>query len=113
SDSVYAIKVLSEGKIVVAGETTRTGTGTDFALARYNADGSLDPTLGTAGKVYTDVSNSTDQARSMAINGSGQIVVAGSVTIAGIPRVALAVYTSNGVLDSSFGTNGKVMTAYA
>jgi uncharacterized delta-60 repeat protein len=113
SDTVYAIKVMSDGKIVVAGETTRSGMGTDFALARYNADGTLDGTFGSGGKVYTDFSNSTDQARSIALTGSGQIVVAGTVTIAGVPRVAMAVYTSAGTLDSTFGTSGKVTTTYA
>src|SRR6266536_3291285 len=50
-DSAQAVAVQSDGKIVAAGSTG----GGDFALARYNGDGSLDSTFGSGGKVTTDV----------------------------------------------------------
>jgi uncharacterized delta-60 repeat protein len=113
SDGVYAIKVLSDGKIVAIGETTRNGMGLDFAVARYNSNGTLDTTFDTDGKAYADFGNSTDQARSVAISGTGQIIVAGTSILSGLPRVALAVFTPTGPLDSTFGTGGKVTTTYA
>jgi uncharacterized delta-60 repeat protein len=113
SDGVYALKVLSDGKIVAVGETTRNGMGLDFAVARYNGNGTLDTTFDTDGKAYADFGNSMDQARSVAISGTGQIIVAGTATISSSPRVALVAFTSNGALDTTFGTNGKVTTTYA
>ncbi len=51
--------------------------GSDFALARYNSDGSLDATFGTAGLVTTDFASSSEYAYGVAVDGNGQIVVAG------------------------------------
>ena len=54
----------SDGKIIVAGTSFvyGSGTGGNFALARYNPDGSLDPTFGTGGKATSDlISNGSDE----------------------------------------------------
>ena len=52
-----AVALQADGKIVVVGwsPSTASGDGRSFALARFNADGSLDPAFGPAGKVITDV----------------------------------------------------------
>src|SRR5262249_41641099 len=57
-DHPFALAIQSDGKIVAAGASIITGTrnSSDFALARYNEDGSLDTTFGVGGKVTTDVS---------------------------------------------------------
>jgi len=114
SDSANAIVIQPDGKILLAGETRRSSTLSDFALMRYNPDGTLDTSFGTggSGKVITDFSLGTDQAKSVALAADGRIVVAGFATVSGRTRVALARYTSAGVLDTSFGSGGKVSTLF-
>jgi uncharacterized delta-60 repeat protein len=76
TDGAVAVAIQSNGKIV-AGGGTGTGTANDFALARYNLNGSLDTTFSGTGKVITDFSVSDDFARALAIQGNGKIVAAG------------------------------------
>ena len=106
----------ADGKIIVAGVS---GAGpyselNDFALARYNADGSLDQSFGTGGKVITHfpgVTNTGSTATCVALQPDGKLVVGGTYKNEGTPhQFALARYNSNGTLDSTFGQSGKVMT---
>jgi uncharacterized delta-60 repeat protein len=100
-----------DGKIVVAGVTfTGTEPGADFALARYNPDGTLDATFGTGGKVITDFSL-LDDAEAVALQPDGKILAAGITFVSGSGfEGTLARYNPNGSLDSSFGIGGKVST---
>ena len=85
------------------------GSDDDFALARYNEDGSLDTSF-TDGKVITDDRLVYDLAHSVAIQSDGKIVAAAAAATA--PRdFALARYNPNGSLDTSFDSDGKVTTA--
>ena len=64
-DIAHAIALQSDGRIIVAGETTTLNGATpetDFAICRLNTDGSLDSTFGTAGLVMTDMSGAVDSA---------------------------------------------------
>jgi uncharacterized delta-60 repeat protein len=114
SDDAWAVVMQSDGKIVTVGSADTGGTtGFDFALARYNADGSLDTTFDTDGKVTTDFANGGDEARGIAIQSDGKIVVAGQAQI-GLANTdfALARYNANGSLDTTFDTDGKVTTDF-
>ena len=72
-----AMALQSDGKIVMAG-----GSGSDFVLARYNTDGSLDAGFGIGGLVTRDVgAGSSDEARAVAIQADGKIVVAGNAVV--------------------------------
>ncbi|MBI4660184.1 MAG: hypothetical protein HY735_15195 [Verrucomicrobia bacterium] len=102
SDEARSVAIQSDGKIVAAGHSS-SGV-SDFALARYNSDGSLDESFGAGGKVTTDFNAGEDFGRSVAIQSDGKIVVAG---VAG-GSFALARYRSDGGLDTTFGTSGKV-----
>ena len=66
------------GKIVAVGVANNGNTNREFAVARYNTDGSLDSTFGVGGKVTTDFFGSYDLAYSVAIQNDGRIVVAGT-----------------------------------
>ena len=104
-DLGWNVAVQSDGKIIVAGEVRG-----DFALLRYLTDGSLDAGFGTAGIVMTPIGNYDASAKSLAVQGDGKIVMAGYVGNGQNYDFALARYLSNGALDSSFGTGGKVVT---
>jgi uncharacterized delta-60 repeat protein len=102
-DRAYALGIQSDGKIVVAGESDN-----NFALVRYNTNGSLDNTFDFDGKVTTTFTNtSIDRAYALGIQGDGKIVIAGESD----GKFALVRYNTNGSLDSTFGTNGGVITA--
>jgi uncharacterized delta-60 repeat protein len=91
-------------KIVAAGFT---GAGDDFALARYNLDGSLDTSFDGDGKVTTDFGG-LDGALGVAIQPDRKIVAAGFTG----DDFSLARYNLDGSLDTSFGGDGKVTTDF-
>jgi uncharacterized delta-60 repeat protein len=106
-----ATAIQSDGKIVVAGLTGQ-GASADFALARYNFNGSPDPTFGSGGRVTTDFGGHGDFARALAIQSDGRIVAAGlAKDIYDTDGFALARYNGDGSLDPTFGIGGKVTTA--
>lgn len=86
-----------DGKIIVAGYSY--GGTTNLSLARYNTDGTLDPTFGAGGKVLEPNARGT----SLAIDAGGNIVVGG---------YGLFRFTSAGALDTTFGTGGRVNDYY-
>ena len=111
-DEANAVAIQADGRIVVAGQTTNAnGTDIDFALVRYNADGTLDNRFGNGGKVVTAFGPATDRIHAIAIQADGRVVVAGdsSSALSGMD-FALARYNVDGSLDASFGTAGKVST---
>jgi uncharacterized delta-60 repeat protein len=113
-DVAEEVAVQPDGKIVVAG--ARFTSSGDFAVARYNPDGSLDATFGLGGTVYTDLNGgSSDTGRAMALQPDGKIVLAGQSVTAVSPSdedFALVRYNSDGSLDTTFGTGGIVLTDF-
>jgi len=99
----------SDNKILlVAGVTTLFGR--DFGLTRYNQNGTLDNTFGNNGKVSTDFLQGSNTAHSVVIQKDGKIILSGFLGTTPNHDYAIARYDSLGVLDSSFGNNGKVIT---
>ena len=115
TDLAYAVAAGRDGKLTVAGLSTRRGR--KFALARYTAAGKLDRHFGTNGMVLTGfgAAPSFAGARSLGIRPDGRIVVAGYANVA--PRkysgFAIGRYTAAGKLDRTFGHNGKAVTYFA
>ena len=107
-DLVNTMAIQADGKIVVAGSTGNFSVGNDFALARYNSNGTLDTSFDRDGKLTTNFGGA-DIATSMAIQADGKIVVAGGT---GISEFAVARYNSNGSLDTSFDRDGKLTTDF-
>ena len=104
------VAIQPDGKIVAAGYSDAGGN-RDFALVRYNADGSLDTTFGGGGKVLTDFgAASDDDAVRVALQPDGKIVVAGYSERPRHCDFALVRYNADGSLDPSFGAGGKVLT---
>ncbi|MFM7427149.1 MAG: DUF4347 domain-containing protein [Elainella sp.] len=76
-DTGNSIALQVDGKLVVAGQSYNPITGNyDFAVTRYNSDGSLDTSFGTGGKVTTDFGG-TNIGKSIALQVDGKLVVAG------------------------------------
>ena len=112
SDTAFAIALAADGKVVAAGGTKSSSPG-DFALARYNADGSADASFGTGGKVTTDFSSdSDDTGNGLVIQPDGRITVAGITSPGSGTSFAVVRYTSAGALDTDFGAGGKKSASF-
>lgn len=113
NDGAFSVAIDSGGRIVVAGFSVH-GRFEDFALARFQPNGSLDFSFSSNGRVTTDFGRN-DRANSAAIDSRGRIVAAGVRDTTDSPhpdRFALARYRPNGSLDGSLSRNGKVTTAF-
>ena len=109
-DTAFEMATQTDGKIVLAG-SSYNGANYDFALARYNEDGSPDATFGTGGKLTTAILGADDVAYSVAVQADGRIVAAGSTNNGANNDIAIVRYNPNGTLDATFGTGGKVTTS--
>jgi uncharacterized delta-60 repeat protein len=112
-DEADAVAIQPDGKIVVAGEAqVFNGNAFEFALARYNPNGSLDKTFGDGGKTTTNIIFAS-RALAIALQPDGKIIAAGFTTnLTQGPDMAIARYKTNGSLDQDFGTNGTVTTDF-
>jgi uncharacterized delta-60 repeat protein len=115
--TAVAPNLKGNGSIVVAGYAGDDGshTGTSFAVARFNQDGSLDTSnfnhAGTPGYIVQPIGTSPAYARAVALspqNGGSpaKIVVAGSAVFSGTADMAVAQFKDDGTLDTSFGAGG-------
>jgi uncharacterized delta-60 repeat protein len=111
-DYAHSVAVQSDGKIVVAGDAEH-GDGRIFAVARFNADGTPDISFNTTGKLTTDFGSGNAEARGVAVQSDGKIVVAGYASPNNIENVALVRCNADGNLDTSLGGTGKVITPVA
>src|SRR5262245_3545788 len=115
SSSAFGNSVAAQrdGKIVVAG-SAEVGGVDQFALVRYNSDGSLDTGFNGNGKVTTAVGTGTCKGEGVALQEGGKIVVVGhSFNPEGQSCFTVLRYSANGSLDTSFGESGKITTAVA
>ena len=118
-DSIGRLALQPDGKIVAAGNTAiprppgeeRNG---DIAVARYSADGSLDPSFGNNGIVISDFGSVpnyfADDATAVLLQPDGKIIVAGDSDGGGYYDFLIARYHANGTLDTTFGNNGFTKT---
>ena len=111
-DAGAAVAVQPDGKIVVAGSTA---VGNDFAVARYNPDGSPDLTFAGDGTTTIDFGFVADdeQATALAVQDDGKIVVVGTATFAGDQDFVVARLMPDGTLDPSFSTDGLARFDFA
>jgi uncharacterized delta-60 repeat protein len=114
TEFALGVALQTNGKIVAAGTARRSSR---FALARFTPSGTLDTTFGGDGKVTTNFTTYDDSAYDVAIQSDGKIVAAGGAAIFGgsgaESSFALARYNTNGTLDVSFDTDGKLTTDLA
>jgi uncharacterized delta-60 repeat protein len=116
-DWAYALALQPDGRIVVAGVSDRSGS-QDFALARYDTSGHLDPSFGNGGLVLTPVRPlTTDIVHGLAVQPDGNIVAAGvtyddTVSLRPHGNFMVARYTPKGELDPTFGVGGLAITNF-
>ena len=113
SDEGNAIAIQSDGKIVVGGTARRGDLNqsvgiADFAVARYNADGSLDASFDGDGRVTTDVTGLDEFGNGVAVQADGKIVLVGAMS----GDFAVLRYDAAGTLDTSFHLDGLVTTDF-
>ncbi|MBI5421529.1 hypothetical protein HZA44_00125 [Candidatus Peregrinibacteria bacterium] len=112
NNTAYAVVLQPDGKIVTAGDGYNLNW--DFSVARYNTDGTLDTTFDTDGKLTTAIGAGSvqDHAYDMALQSDGKIVLAGQAHNGANYDFALARYSATGALDTTFDTDGKLITTF-
>lgn len=110
-DTAEAVALQSDGRILVAGYSASAATGDDFALVRYNPDGSLDSGFGSGGMVVSAIASGSglDQAHSLAVQADGKIVLVGHNNL----DFEVVRYNIDGSLDASFDGDGTAVTSIA
>lgn len=106
---IKTLRLLPDGKILAAGERVDPNLTKNIAMARYLANGTLDTTFGTNGKVATPVTlGEVDEFKDVEILPDGKILalVTNEPYSSLTAETAFLKYQSDGQLDSSFGTNG-------
>jgi len=113
ADFASSVAIDGQGRIVIAGGAQPdNATYYDFAVARYLADGSLDPSFDQDGIQTTAMYELGDRASDLAFDSAQRIVVVGLRDLAGFGApldTAAARYLEDGSLDSAFGDSGKVL----
>jgi uncharacterized delta-60 repeat protein len=102
----------ADGKILVGG-TYDTGSSNGFMLARYNSNGILDGTFGTAGVTKTAIGGGDAFSFGIGLLGDGRIVLGGYSATTQDHDFTVACYNSNGTLDQTFGTGGIATTDFS
>src|SRR5690606_10020195 len=109
-DYVQRAAIQSDGKIVVVGNGTNSGTNYDFSAIRLKLDGSLDTSFilggGKLGTVIFDSGNGYDNARDVVIQPDGKIVLAG-YGAASQPDFCVIRLNADGSLDTAFNPSGE------
>jgi len=106
---LYDFTPLANGKVLSAG--TNYGATHDFAISRYNADGSFDSSFGSNGTAIIDV-GSDDYNPKILVQADGKVLISGHDTIGSAntsPSHTLLRLNSDGTLDKSFSGDGKLV----
>jgi uncharacterized delta-60 repeat protein len=110
----YTMILQPDGKILVGGYLNVAYHRNDFAVGRFNSDGTVDTSFGSGGRVTTSFNGGHDEIHALALQPDGKIVAVGQATDGWSNYYsALARYDANGNPDTSFGNNGKVTTDFS
>ena len=104
-DAAIDLLIQSEGKIVICGSCSN-GTDSDLLVIRLNVNGTPDTTFGTNGAAIYDGRNSFDSGLRLTLQNDGKILVAGVSHTGSNYDILVARFSTNGTLDTTFGTNG-------
>lgn len=110
TDEGIDMAIQPDGKIVLAGNTFSLYM--DFAIARYNSDGSIDSTFGFNGMNTMDFNSDNDFVHSMALQQDGKIVVVGQVYGSFGSNMGIARFNANGSYDFSFSSDARLSVGF-
>ncbi|MCI5145954.1 MAG: hypothetical protein D3923_10595, partial [Candidatus Electrothrix sp. AR3] len=110
-DEALTLALQPDGKILAAGYSINKASNRDFAVARYENDGTLDDTFGNNGIVITAVGINHEEITDIALQPDGGIILTGSAQTSTGKVVVLGRYLANGTLDTSFANNGFSLNA--
>lgn len=109
-DTAAAIRLQPDGKVLVAGSfRVPPATSNDFGIARYLANGSLDPGFGQNGVVVLDIGGRADDARALMLQDDGRILIVGDGDFpnqAFSQNLVVVRLEASGDVDTAFGLNG-------
>lgn len=110
NETPAAIAVLADDKFYIAGSSSSGSTRNVF-VTKHNSDGFLDTTFNTTGIKLTSFTGSTSSTTSdMVVQPDGKIVTSNQVYVAGVPRIIMVRYNTNGNLDTTFDSDGAAVT---
>ena len=110
--NIKSVSMQPDNKIIVSGSISN-GTNTDIAVARLNANGTLDTTFNIDG-IFTYNSSTIDNGFSHKIQSDGKIVIVGDTgATTGTKNFIIVRVNSNGTLDTSFNSTGISITDFA
>jgi len=110
---VGSIALLSDGSVVQVWSKSNSRGNSDFAIIKYAPSGFADTSFGTGGTQIVDFGYGDDDPSSVAPDAQGGFVVAGTALVGADSDMAAVRFTSAGVLDPTFGTNGRIITDFA
>ncbi|HEX9922735.1 MAG TPA: hypothetical protein VGD99_08725, partial [Anaerolineae bacterium] len=118
-DNAFAVLIQPDGRIVACGHAHfSSGINFDlnFAVARYQPDGTLDNSFSDDGKMTVEFDDNLATCLNMALQRDGKLVLVGKMYDGGLfdsdDYFALARLNPNGSLDNSFDGNGKLTTDF-
>nr|WP_294859352.1 T9SS type A sorting domain-containing protein [uncultured Fluviicola sp.] len=112
SGEANSMSIQNDGRILLGGWSINVSN-SEFALARYTNDGTLDNTFGVGGIALTAIGVPSPQnsGNALSVQNDGKILFAGSAKNSfNYTDFAAVRYENNGSLDGTFGTGGKVLT---
>ncbi len=109
ASGAYAMTLQADGKALLAGQCNGVAN-YDFCSARYNANGTLDITWGTDGKIVTPIDGRSSNATAISMQPDGKVLMAGECYGGTGADFCSARYNANGTLDATWGSGGAVVT---
>jgi uncharacterized delta-60 repeat protein len=118
AQTAKATVLMPDNSILVGSIATSPTTGRNFLIQRYTSTGSVDPTFGLRGSVVTDFYGKNDTLEQLVVDPTHKWIYAvGEATVLsnadGTPAqasLAIARYSFQGQLDTTFGSGGKLVT---
>ena len=112
-EQIFDLKISADDKIT-AGGINEDGRQNDFAIARFNSNGSLDSSFANTGKTTVIFSDTSTYGDGVALQKDGKALLAGSILYNNntAEDYALIRFNADGSVDSSFGNNGTVITDF-
>ena len=109
---MYSMSLQTDGKIVATGLSYVTVSDANFITCRINTDGTIDTTFGNNGYAEYSFGTNEDATNAVKVLSDGGILVGGYSTVAG-KHSTFVKYTTDGIPDPTFGTNGQLIITNA